>query len=49
MKTPAKRQTSAQLTPPAKFTTPALSAPQQQAIDTIYHTHTVPSPSTRFP
>ena len=26
-----------------------LAAPQQQAIDTIYHTHAVPSPSTRFP
>jgi hypothetical protein len=26
-----------------------LSAPQQQVIDTIYRTHTVPSPSTRFP
>ena len=26
-----------------------LSAPQKQAIDTIYRTHTVPSPSTRLP
>ena len=26
-----------------------LSAPQKQAIETIYRTHTLPSPSTRFP
>jgi hypothetical protein len=26
-----------------------LSAPQKQAIETIYRTHAVPSPSTRFP
>ena len=26
-----------------------LSAPQKQAIETIYRTHTVPSPSKRFP
>ena len=26
-----------------------LSAPQKQAIDTIYRTHTLPSPSKRFP
>jgi len=28
---------------------PQLSAPQKQAIDTIYRTHTLPSPSKRFP
>jgi len=28
---------------------PQLSAPQKQAIETIYRTHTLPSPSQRFP
>ena len=28
---------------------PQLSAPQKQAIETIYRTHTLPSPSKRFP